>query len=139
MVFKISDRWYKRAEAQKRFTFFFAAATLAGSFAGLLGYGIGHMNGIRGYRGWRWVFILGASIHGSSIGFGSNLFSEGLATCVIAFALFFFISDFPEDVSWLTSEEKAMMKARIEHDSSQRDSRCYEWDHVQYNVSDLYT
>jgi hypothetical protein len=27
--------------------------------AGLLATAIGKMDGIRGYRGWRWVFILG--------------------------------------------------------------------------------
>lgn len=26
---------------------------------GLLGYAIGHMDGMHGYHGWRWIFILG--------------------------------------------------------------------------------
>lgn len=50
-----------------------------------------------------------------------NWSSEGLATCVISSTLFFFISDFPEDVTWLTPKEKAMMKARIERDSAWKD------------------
>lgn len=33
--------WYKRSEAQKRFTFFFASTSLAGAFGGLLASAIG--------------------------------------------------------------------------------------------------
>lgn len=81
----IADRWYRRAEAQKRFTVFFSSNMLAGSFAGaphlltplilnilrpctlgLLAYAIGHMDGVRGYHGWRWIFILGTD-HGGQI------------------------------------------------------------------------
>jgi hypothetical protein len=52
--------WYRRSESQKRFSFFFCSTTLAGAFAGLIATGIGHMDGVRGYRAWRWVFILGS-------------------------------------------------------------------------------
>lgn len=50
--------WYMRTEAQKRFSFFFSSTTLAGAFAGLLAAAIGKMDGISGYAGWRWIFIL---------------------------------------------------------------------------------
>lgn len=33
-----------------------------------------------------------------------------------AFLLYFIISDFPEEASWLTPEEKAFVKARLEDD-----------------------
>ena len=52
-------RWYKREEAQKRYTFFFSSTTMAGAFGGLLATAIGKMDGIGGYKAWRWVFILG--------------------------------------------------------------------------------
>ena len=54
-----SFRWYKRAEAQKRYSFFFSSTTLAGGFGGLLASAIGKMDGLRGYHGWRWIFIIG--------------------------------------------------------------------------------
>ncbi|PCH41172.1 MFS general substrate transporter [Wolfiporia cocos MD-104 SS10] len=94
--------WYKRAEAQKRFSFFFSSTTLAGAFAGLLASAIGKMDGMRGYHGWRWIFIL-----------------EGLLTCVISALLYFAISDFPEDVTWLSAEEKEFVKARLYADVGQ--------------------
>ena len=58
--FYLIAMWYKRSEAQKRYTFFFSSTTLAGGFGGLLASAIGKMDGMRGYRGWRWIFIIGA-------------------------------------------------------------------------------
>lgn len=37
-------------------------------------------------------------------------------TCVVSATLFFFISDFPEEVKWLTPEEKEFVKARLYED-----------------------
>ena len=53
--FYLLSFWYRRQEAQKRFSFFFSSTTLAGAFGGLLAAGIGKMDGLRGYAGWRWV------------------------------------------------------------------------------------
>ena len=89
--------WYKRSEAQKRYTLFFSSTQLAGAFGGLLASAIGKMNGIRGYHAWRYIFIL-----------------EGLLTCVIAFASFFIISDFPDDAKWLSEDERAYINARLQ-------------------------
>lgn len=91
--------WYKRSEAQKRFSFFFNSTTLAGAFGGLLASAIGKMDGLRGYHGWRWIFII-----------------EGTFTCVVALVWFFVIPDFPEDVKWLTEEERAFVQAKLARD-----------------------
>lgn len=57
--FYLIGMWYKRSEAQKRYSFFFGSTSLAGAFGGLLASAIGLMDGKRGYLGWRWIFILG--------------------------------------------------------------------------------
>lgn len=46
---------YQRNERQYRIALFFSAAALAGSFGGILAWGIAHMNGVGGYQGWRWM------------------------------------------------------------------------------------
>lgn len=97
--FYLISSFYVRDEAQRRITFFFSSATLAGAFGGLLAAAIGKMDGIRGYAGWRWVFIL-----------------EGLLTCVVAIVWYFAISDFPEDAKWLSEEERAFVKGRLQAD-----------------------
>lgn len=94
--------WYKRSEAQRRFSFFFSSTTLAGAFGGLLASAIGKMSGMRGYQGWRWIFIL-----------------EGTLTCLVAFLFYFIIPDFPEDAKWLGEEERAYVKARLRADQGQ--------------------
>lgn len=91
--------WYKRNEAQRRFSFFVNAATFAGAFGSLLATGIGNMNGICGYNAWRWIFIL-----------------EGLATIILAFAAFFLVSNFPEDAAWITSSERSFIIKRLAED-----------------------
>ncbi|KAL2068752.1 hypothetical protein VTL71DRAFT_15090 [Oculimacula yallundae] len=97
--FYLIGMWYKRSEAQRRYSFFFSSTTLAGAFGGLLASAIGKMDGLRGYRGWRWIFIL-----------------EGVLTCVIALAFFFCIPSFPEDASWLSPDEREYVKARLRVD-----------------------
>ncbi|MCJ1375331.1 hypothetical protein MMC20_006566 [Loxospora ochrophaea] len=97
--FYLIGMWYKRSEAQKRYSFFFSSTTLAGAFSGLLASAIGKMSGMRGYLGWRWIFIL-----------------EGVLTCVVSFAFFFVLPDFPEEAKWLTEEERAYVKARLRKD-----------------------
>ncbi|PYH42056.1 putative MFS transporter [Aspergillus saccharolyticus JOP 1030-1] len=97
--FYLLSSWYKRSEAQKRFSFFFSSTTLAGAFGGLLASGLGKMAGLRGYNGWRWVFII-----------------EGVITCVVSFAWYFVIPGFPEDVKWLNDDERKYIKAKLAQD-----------------------
>ncbi|GKZ81516.1 hypothetical protein AnigIFM56816_006037 [Aspergillus niger] len=98
--FYLLGMWYKRSEAQKRFSFFFSSTTLAGAFGGLLASGLGEMAGLRGYGGWRWVFII-----------------EGVITCVVAIVWFFIIPGFPEDVKWLNEEERMYIRAKLARDA----------------------
>ena len=95
--------WYTREEVLRRFSFFFNSSTLAGAFGGLLASAIEKMQGLRGYSGWRWIFIL-----------------EGLLTIVLAFLSYFMIVDFPEDATWLTEDEREFMQARLMNDSNEK-------------------
>lgn len=97
--FYLIGMWYKRSEAQRRYSFFFGSTSLAGAFGGLLASAIGKMSGMRGYAGWRWIFIL-----------------EGTLTAVVAILFFFLIPSFPEDANWLTEEEREYVKARLYKD-----------------------
>ncbi|KKK19489.1 putative MFS transporter [Aspergillus rambellii] len=81
--------WYPRHRAQFRQALFFSAASIAGAFSGLLAYGIAKMDGVGGYAGWRWIFIL-----------------EGLLTVVVAVIAPLAIHDFPETAKFLTDDER---------------------------------
>lgn len=97
--FYLLGMWYRRTEAQKRFSFFFSSTTLAGAFGGLLASAIGRLDGVRGFLGWRWIFIL-----------------EGLITCIVSFAFFFVIPGFPEEAKWLNEEERAFIRGKLAKD-----------------------
>jgi len=50
--------YYKRYELQWRLNLFFCGSILAGAFSGLLAYAIANLDGLGGYGGWRWIFIM---------------------------------------------------------------------------------
>jgi MFS family permease len=56
--FYLIGMWYRRHEAQKRYSFFFSSTTLAGAFGGLIAAGIYSLNGRAGYAAWRWMYVL---------------------------------------------------------------------------------
>ncbi|GLB22705.1 hypothetical protein AtubIFM61612_003283 [Aspergillus tubingensis] len=89
-------KWYSRHEAQFRQALCFSAASIAGAFSGLLAFAIGKMNGVGGYSGWRWIFII-----------------EGLATVVVAVMSYFFLYDYPDTASFLTRDERAWILRRL--------------------------
>ncbi|KAK1515350.1 pantothenate transporter liz1 [Colletotrichum costaricense] len=101
-AFYLIGMWYRRDEAQKRFSFFFNSTTLAGAFGGLIAAAIGKMDGTAGMRGWRWIFIL-----------------EGALTIIIAVVFYFCLPGFPEDSQWLTKEEKACVVERLRTDQGE--------------------
>ncbi|KFY39589.1 hypothetical protein V495_05870 [Pseudogymnoascus sp. VKM F-4514 (FW-929)] len=117
--------WYCTAEMQWRQGLFFSGASIAGAFSGLLAYGINNMDGIGGYEGWRWIFIL-----------------EGLLTVVTAFAAFFVMHDFPHTASFLTVEERAWASNRLNYQGSSRsgrqvaESNQFDWKFLRQALSD---
>ncbi|KAI2462844.1 MFS general substrate transporter [Annulohypoxylon bovei var. microspora] len=93
--------WYKKEEAQKRFTVYWSSTIVAGAFGGLLATAIAEMDGIRGLSDWRWIFIL-----------------EGIATVLIGIVAFFCITDFPREAKWLSPEERAFLLNKIKANES---------------------
>lgn len=92
--------YYQRYELQWRFNLFFCAAIIAGAFGGLFAYALAQMEGVGGYGGWRWIFII-----------------EGLLTIVIGVFSKWWIPDWPETASFLNDEERALLLARLRRDT----------------------
>ncbi|KAI1759338.1 major facilitator superfamily domain-containing protein [Hypoxylon sp. FL1150] len=90
--FYLISFWYKKEEAQKRFSIYWSSTIFAGAFGGLLASAIANMNGIQGLSSWRWIFIL-----------------EGIVTVLVGFASFFCITDFPREAKWLSEEEREFL------------------------------
>jgi MFS family permease len=88
--------WYRVDERSIRVAFILASATLAGAFGGAIAYGVGHMNNVHGMSAWRWLFIL-----------------EGIPSCASSILVWFLLPDYPETVTWLSSEEKKLAVERL--------------------------
>ncbi|KAI0160664.1 putative allantoate permease [Xylariaceae sp. FL1272] len=99
--FYLLSFWYKREEAQKRFTSYFCSVILASAFGGLLASAISLLDGVRGLSNWRWIFIL-----------------EGILSILVAVAAFFLVADFPSDVTWLSPSEKQYVLNKAGRDGS---------------------
>ncbi|EFQ87463.1 hypothetical protein P3342_002454 [Pyrenophora teres f. teres] len=112
--------WYKRNERQYRISLFFSCASLAGAFGGILAYGIAHMRNVGGYAGWRWIFIL-----------------EGLFTILVAIIAYWFISNYPDTVSWLSKDERAFIQARLKADSDATNDEAFLWSEVLIAAKDV--
>lgn len=91
MVYLVS-MFYPRAHFQWRLNVLFSASILAGAFSGLLAYGIARMDGLAGYSGWRWIFII-----------------EGAFTVLLAASAIFFVPDWPSTAKFLSDEERQFL------------------------------
>ncbi|KAM0455038.1 hypothetical protein ACHAPV_007925 [Trichoderma viride] len=60
--------WYMPKELATRIAYFYCTSALSGAFSGLLAAAIAQMDGIGGYEGWRWIFLL----EGYSVVMGFN-------------------------------------------------------------------
>ncbi|KAI0399965.1 DNA-repair protein rad2 [Xylaria palmicola] len=87
--------FYTKRELALRVGYLLVSAAVAGALGGLLAYGIGHLDGVQGMRGWRWIMII-----------------EGLPTIVLGFFVLIFLPNDAESARFLTPEEKKLMVVR---------------------------
>ncbi|OTB01996.1 hypothetical protein M426DRAFT_63118 [Hypoxylon sp. CI-4A] len=87
--------FYTKKELALRVGYLFVSAAIAGALGGLLAYGIGQMDGVAGYHGWRWIFII-----------------EGLPSIVLGVISFFLLPNDIDHAYFLTPEEKKFATSR---------------------------
>ncbi|KAJ4315851.1 hypothetical protein N0V94_005737 [Neodidymelliopsis sp. IMI 364377] len=88
-------QWYPPDRTQFRMALFYCASAASGAFSGLLAAVIAKMNGVGGYEGWRWIFII-----------------EGIATVLMGVAVFWLLPDSPDHAAgrWLTNDEARFLR-----------------------------
>jgi sugar phosphate permease len=112
--------FYSKKEIALRVGYLFVSAAIAGAFGGLLAFAIGHMDGISGQRGWRWIMIL-----------------EGLPTFLLGIFTIFFLADSPETAYYLSAEEKTLMRQRRQEEMGQTTSaQEFYWEDVRLGLTD---
>ncbi|PGG99779.1 hypothetical protein GX51_06151 [Blastomyces parvus] len=95
----LMSTYYKRHEFQKRFAVLFTSGMVAGAVGGLLAFSLVKLDGVGGYSGWRWIFIV-----------------EGLMTIALSFLTKFLIVDWPSEATFLSEEERLMVAVRVKED-----------------------
>ncbi|KAL4861907.1 hypothetical protein BDV12DRAFT_57199 [Aspergillus spectabilis] len=93
--------FYRRHELQVRIALFFSAASLSGAFSGLLAAAIQQMDGVRGLRGWQWIFIL-----------------EGLFTVCFGLFSYAMLPNSPETVMTFKPEHRERCLRRLQLDAN---------------------
>ncbi|KAF9232785.1 MFS general substrate transporter [Melanogaster broomeanus] len=95
------SKWFKRSELAWRIAIMMCARTVSYAFGALIASVVMEMaDGVFGFAGWRWLFLL-----------------EGSVTIIIAVFAIFAIPDYPSSsASWLTPEEHLLSLRRVEED-----------------------
>jgi MFS transporter, ACS family, pantothenate transporter len=90
--------WYRKDELAKRSCIFHSSSAIGSMFSGYLITATYKLEGVGGYHGWQWLFIINTVI-----------------SLPIAISGFFLFPDVPEITSawWLTKEDIAMANSRM--------------------------
>ncbi|KAK0637410.1 major facilitator superfamily domain-containing protein [Bombardia bombarda] len=95
----IIGSWYRKDELAKRSCIFHASGALGTMFSGYLMSAVYHLNGVGGYKGWQWLFII-----------------DTVISLPIAIAGFFVLPDVPEITrAWyFTADDIALAQKRMQ-------------------------
>ncbi|KAH7383982.1 major facilitator superfamily transporter [Pyrenochaeta sp. MPI-SDFR-AT-0127] len=95
----ILGSWYKPSELGKRACIFHASSAAASMFSGYLQAAVYKgLNGVHGFAGWQWLFIM-----------------DGVISAPICIAGFFLLPDLPENTRafYLTEDDRVLAKDRM--------------------------
>mgnify|MGYP001346162123 CR=1 FL=1 len=94
--------WYPAKYRGRVIALFSSAFAVAGILGGpISGWIMTDMGGVMGLQGWQWMFIL-----------------EGLPTVLLGLFVFFYLDDRPDDASWLSDQQKAVVRADLERENA---------------------
>jgi MFS transporter, ACS family, tartrate transporter len=92
-------QWFPDSLRARAISRFYVAAPLVAIANGLLAGPLMSLQGKLGLRGWQWLFLL-----------------EGLPAVLLSVLFLFQLPDTPDEAGWLTSGERAWLKARLTAD-----------------------
>jgi MFS family permease len=82
--------WFPDRQRAKMTAFFMLAIGLSNVLGNpLSGWIMDHCNGMNGWHGWQWLFLL-----------------EGLPTCLVGITVLFYLQDSPLDARWLRDDQR---------------------------------
>jgi MFS family permease len=97
----------------------FVCAAIAGAFGGLLAYAFLQMDGVAGYPGWRWVYIM-----------------EGILSLLIGPVIWFGLPNDPNNAWFLTTEDKKIMQMRAIQRAQYMGGEEFSWEEIRIAFKD---
>jgi D-galactonate transporter len=92
--------WYPSVRRGQIIAIFMSATTIVSVIAGpLCGSILKYMNGVNGWAGWQWLFLI-----------------QGLPAALLGVLIYFLLQDKPADADWLSSTEKNVVRYNLETD-----------------------
>ena len=115
----IISNFYTRTEVATRIAILYTGNILATAFAGLIAAGIFQLDGVKGFAGWQWLFII-----------------QGSATGLVAILAYPLLPDTPLSTRWLDAEERQMANDRLLRDRVDQGEKGSVWSGLRQAVSD---
>jgi len=102
MIFYLTE-WFPSRERARTIAAFMTATLVAGIVGGPVSGALLSMQGVGGLAGWQWLFLL-----------------EGLPAVVLGVVVLFYLTERPEDATWLSDNERAALVATLRADAEAR-------------------
>ena len=100
--------WFPAQYRTRMIAWFMVAIPVSSVIGGPISGWLLSMNGILGIAGWQWLFII-----------------EGLPVVFIGISLLWLLADRPEDVPWLSDEERRVVRERLAAERRPREVRHF--------------
>ncbi|XUW89928.1 MFS transporter [Burkholderia sp. M6-3] len=97
--------WFPAAYRGRVVGYFMAAIPLSTVIGGPISGALLSMDGFAGLAGWQWVYLI-----------------EALPALILAFAVWFYLTDKPADATWLAADERDWLVARQKQEREHREA-----------------
>jgi MFS transporter, ACS family, tartrate transporter len=100
--------WFPSQYRTRMIAWFMVAIPVSSVIGGPISGWLLGLHGVGGLAGWQWMFLL-----------------EGLPVVLIGLALLWVLADRPEDVTWLTDDERRIVRERLAAEQRPREVRHF--------------
>ena len=115
-------QWFPRRERARTVAAFMTAVLIAGVVGGPVSGALLEMTGIGGLAGWQWMFLL-----------------EGLPAVVLGFVVLGYMTDRPEQATWLSARERDTLVAAMKADSDAVPGGAHHWTGAVFRQRRIWT
>jgi MFS transporter, ACS family, tartrate transporter len=100
------SQWFPATQRARAIARFMVAIPLSGVIGGPLSGALLTLNGRLGLAGWQWLFLL-----------------EGLPAVLLGFVVLAYLTDRPEQATWLTPAERGWLRTHLSEEHEERERR----------------